>query len=159
MRTIDLTTDQPGAFYLDVRYDPRLPKPDQFTLLENLTIRLPDGRVCRLPAGMVSDGASVPGWLWSLCPAIDNRVLLAYVLHDYLYEFWEEFDAEGAIGGPQRYADRLMYAVMRQMAPRRWARNWAYFAAVWVFGRFNWTKYRNPNQTSIHDATNPETTN
>ena len=46
-----------------------------------------DGIVYAVPAGFITDGASIPRWLWRLCghPFEEPR-LYAAVLHDYFYQ-------------------------------------------------------------------------
>ncbi len=46
-----------------------------------------DGKWHTIPAGYVSDGASVPRFFWRiLSPAIDARTLMPSIIHDYEYE-------------------------------------------------------------------------
>jgi hypothetical protein len=142
LRTIDLRNCQPDSLYVDVRFDPRLEKPDQFLVLETMEVYLPDGRSCTIYVGFISDGASVPVAIQNIAPAIDNQVLLAYVLHDYLYIEWEKFDPDQTIQNPRHYADCMMYWAMRQAAPERWFRNWAYYAMVRIFGEKKWNEHR-----------------
>ena len=47
-----------------------------------------DGRWYTIPAGYISDGASVPRIFWPmLSPNIDARTLRPSIIHDYEYEF------------------------------------------------------------------------
>lgn len=50
-----------------------------------------DGTVYTIPAGFVTDGASVPRPLWWLYPPFGEDYEPAVVLHDYLYERAEQF--------------------------------------------------------------------
>ena len=46
-----------------------------------------DGQWHTIPAGYVSDGASVPRFFWRiLSPNIDGRTLLPSIIHDFEYE-------------------------------------------------------------------------
>jgi len=58
---------------------------NNYELLQDVNIRLSDGRKLTIPKGYVWDLASVPRWLWSLVPP-DNDAELAFLIHDYLYE-------------------------------------------------------------------------
>ena len=39
-----------------------------------------------VPAGVASDGASVPRWLWPWCSPLDGRYIQIFVLHDWMYD-------------------------------------------------------------------------
>ncbi len=56
-----------------------------------------EGMLMCVPKGYVSDGASVPRFLWRLLsPCIDPQTLVPSIIHDFLYE-WElgtRYDAD-----------------------------------------------------------------
>lgn len=65
-----------------------------------------DSKSYTVPAGFVTDGASAPRWLWSLCSPIAGPFGEAAVAHDYFY----------SRQGPdvtQQYADRVLYEIGR----------------------------------------------
>ena len=58
------------------------------TTLEEIWFEYCGMQIC-VPAGYVSDGASVPRFLWRLLsPCIDPKTLVPSIVHDFLYE-WE----------------------------------------------------------------------
>ena len=55
--------------------------------LEPISFTGNDGQRHTIPAGYVSDGASVPRFFWRiLSPSIDGRTLVSSIIHDYEYE-------------------------------------------------------------------------
>lgn len=46
---------------------------------------LPNGQHIRIPAGFVFDKASVPRLVWAYLPRDDKHVVIAALVHDYLY--------------------------------------------------------------------------
>lgn len=55
-------------------------------VLDDLTYIDPDGRAWRVPAGFVTDGASIPQELWSLIGSpFTGRYRVAAVFHDAAY--------------------------------------------------------------------------
>lgn len=84
----------------------------------------PSAYVIRVPAGTITDLASVPRWLWTVFPP-HGRYAKAAIVHDYLYE--------RAIGS-KREADRIFLEAMGVLGVPRWRRVVMY-AAVCLFGR------------------------
>jgi len=72
-----------------------------------------------IPAGFVTDFASIPRWLWFLAPPF-GRHAPAAVLHDYLYAIGQQ--------GARRYADFLFREAMRSSGVPRLRRLAMYFA-------------------------------
>ena len=139
-------------YELPVIIDSRLPKPDQMRTASTLRIELFDGRMLVVPARFVTDCHSTPLLLASLLPEYDNRTNIAAICHDYLYMHWEAFLADQAEpiidarrGDARAYADRVYLYLIRQFHPTGW-RNQIYYAAVRLFGRWNWYRYRLLNQ-------------
>ena len=58
---------------------------NNYKLLQDVNVRISDGRIIKIPKGYVWDLASVPRLLWSLVPP-DSDAELAFLIHDYLYE-------------------------------------------------------------------------
>lgn len=118
-----------------------LEKRDQFLLLEPVMVQLPDQhRYLTIPAGYVSDGASVPPWLWSWFPPYDNKVQVAYVVHDYLYDHWEltkltEDDA-------RKFADVTMLRLCLQFDKIQIGKHVLFYLACRWFGQRKWKSAR-----------------
>ena len=107
---------------------------DCLRLLEALKYEY-GGRSFTVPAGFVSDGASVPQFLWGMIsPAIDPRTLDAAIAHDHLYRsFSYDFT--------RREADTLFYKLCRAHGLSFWRSLKAYIGAR-LFGRKYWKKRR-----------------
>lgn len=52
-----------------------------------------------IPAGYMSDGASVPRFLWWFLPPWGDRATFAALLHDYLLDRLQSYQAGGPIRG------------------------------------------------------------
>jgi hypothetical protein len=106
-----------------------------------LTVEYIDGRNWKLvepfvygdwyvPAGFVTDFASVPRFFWRLLPPAGNGQRAAYgyaaVVHDWLYRRKHRFMS-------RRTCDRVFLELMRQAGVARW-RRWTMYAAVRCFG-------------------------
>lgn len=77
-------------------------------LLEDLVWELDhegSGEEIRVPAGFVSDGATIPRPLWWFMPAWGSRETRATILHDYLL----------ATPVPRAEADRQLYLALRAL--------------------------------------------
>lgn len=59
---------------------------DKWITTGDFDIELPDGRLIHIPIGFVYDKASVPPFVWWWLPRDDKHVLIAALVHDYLYE-------------------------------------------------------------------------
>lgn len=57
-----------------------------------------------IPAGYMSDGASVPRLLWWLLPPWGDRATFAALLHDYLLDRLQSYKAGGPIRGAETRA-------------------------------------------------------
>lgn len=77
-----------------------------------------------VPAGFVTDLASVPRILWMLLPP-DGKYAKAAIIHDYLYDNALRTKAE---------ADCIFLDGMRVLGVPKWKRN-VMFGAVRWFGR------------------------
>lgn len=57
-----------------------------YRLDRELKYQYPDGSVCLIPAGFVTEGASIPKWLWSLVGSpFAGDYIEGAIIHDYLY--------------------------------------------------------------------------
>ena len=88
----------------------------------------PSDTVICVPTGTVTDLATVPRLLWSLCPP-HGRYAKAAIIHDYLYD--------RAIGS-KAYADRTFLEAMEVLGVSRFARTVMY----WTVRLFGKGKYR-----------------
>ncbi len=80
-----------------------------------------------VPAGFVTDLASVPRPLWSLFPP-HGEYAKAAILHDYLYQLKI---------GTRASADKAFLSAMESLGVPAWKR-WPLYAAVRVFGGAAW---------------------
>lgn len=85
---------------------------------------LPSIDVIQVPAGFVTDLASVPRMFWVILPP-HGQYAKAAILHDYLYA--------NAIGS-KLYADEVFYEAMEVLGVARWRQVVMYWGAR-VFGR------------------------
>ncbi|MGM9510170.1 DUF1353 domain-containing protein [Larkinella sp. GY13] len=119
-----------------VRYREEDPdKSDRWVLVEPLTFQTLIGEVI-IPAGYVTDFASVPAPLWSVFPPI-GRYNRASLLHDYWYDQRLGEDRLGAKLA-RKLADLEYWSRIDQIEPHRKLRNrLMYWACRW-FGRSWW---------------------
>lgn len=92
---------------------------------------IPSPTVIRIPAGTITDLATVPRVLWTLFPP-HGRYAKAAIVHDYLYA--------NAIN-TKAWADNVFLEAMTVLGVPAWRRMTMYWA-VRLFGRGN---YDNPN--------------
>lgn len=107
-------------------------------------VRLCDGREILIPEGFVFDKASVPRMVWWYLPRDDRRVIIAALVHDYLY-FTQKIAGQWIT---RQEADELFYQLIRH-AKMRYTKSqaayWAIRAGGWVhFNKRAKTK-RNPH--------------
>ena len=84
-----------------------------------------------VPAGFITDGASIPRFLWRICghPMSTKRLPVA-IFHDYLYAGVLPFSREDA---DQIYRDGLI----KPLGFPRWKANLEYYA-LRLFGGSHW---------------------
>lgn len=73
---------------IDLFYDKK-EKSTKFKLLEDVLIFLDDDGHkigITIPAGFISDGASIPRIFWNISSPLDARYIKAFLKHDYCYE-------------------------------------------------------------------------
>lgn len=58
-----------------------------------------------IPAGYMSDGASVPRWLWWFLPPWGDRATFAALIHDYLLDRLQGFIPGGPVPGTDTRED------------------------------------------------------
>ena len=83
-----------------------------------------------VPAGVASDGGSIPRFAWSWCSPLDGRYLHIYVLHDWLFETHFITRAQ---------ADRTLLDLLILAGMRR-TQAYAIYCAVRAFGRSHWSQ-------------------
>lgn len=91
-----------------------------------------DWRAIVVPAGMLTDLASVPRPARSFVGRV-GRHLEAAILHDYLYLAWQDQDGGIPDEKERNFADRLFRAAMVAARVPRYKR-WAIFRSVDLFG-------------------------
>ena len=103
---------------------------DCIQLLEDLSYTY-NGKSFTVPAGFISDGASIPEFLWaSISPAIDPRTLDGALAHDFLYR-------SGSHPFTRKEADSLFYDYI--LAHNLGCfRSWKAYWGVRLFGRKAW---------------------
>jgi hypothetical protein len=89
--------------------------------------------VVTVPAGFVTDFASIPRLFWTLIPKL-GPYNMAAVIHDYLYRTQPD-------GWTRRMADEVFYDLMREDGVRA-SRAWTMHRAVRLGGWVNWRRAR-----------------
>ena len=103
-------------------------------ILVNDWVVLIGGMPILIPAGFVSDGASVPRFLWAIIPPY-GRYTKAAIVHDFLYK-------TGLFTKAQ--ADWIFLDMMDHCKVLVWKRNVMY-AGVCAFGQNAWNHHRKVN--------------
>lgn len=111
-----------------------LPYYDQraFVLTQNMEFRLVDGESLVVPAGFVTDYASIPQYLWSIYSPHDVYSRAA-VVHDYLY--WTQQCTK-------EQADNLFLIAMKESSVGSYTRTIVYEGVVKA-GRSSWCENKN----------------
>ncbi|MEQ9406890.1 MAG: DUF1353 domain-containing protein [Fuerstiella sp.] len=88
-----------------------------------------------VPEGFVSDGASIPRWLWPvLGPPVGNRHLIPAIVHDWLCVRGETYHE-------RVLSDAVFFKLLAEYEVPRWKRTVMYLA-VRCYGRFVWRARR-----------------
>ncbi|EEI4447826.1 DUF1353 domain-containing protein [Salmonella enterica] len=111
-------------------YNWRVYEPFEFYLSDD------ESDVIEVPAGFVTDLASVPRIFWSLMPP-DGRYAKAAIIHDYMYDNAQR---------TKREADRIFLDGMTVLGVPKWKRTVMYLA-VRLFGRGNYRKLTDRSAT------------
>ena len=110
-----------------------------FVLLEPMIYEVgSSGSVIKVPAGFVTDYASIPSFLWSLYSPHDQYSRAA-IVHDYLY--WSQLCSR-----PQ--ADNLFMIAMRESEVPEITRNNVY-RAVTTLGQSSWDDNRRQRESGM----------
>lgn len=99
----------------------------KFILMEELTYTTKAGKKITVPAGFVTDFASVPQLFWNLIPPY-GKYTCAAVVHDYLYVLGE---------GTKLAADQVFLEAMELLGVP-WYKRRSMYRAVRLFGRGNY---------------------
>lgn len=131
-----------------IRYLDDAPKDDWYVLVEPVSFRWKDVGFVRIPAGYVSDGCSIPKFLWGIFPP-NGPYFVPGLVHDYLYE-----KKEAWINQPfskisvykyevtRKEADALFLVLLNHFSPETRRRNYIRYLAVRVLGASWWRKAR-----------------
>ena len=106
-----------------------------------LRYRGANGTIYTVPAGVFSDGASVPRPLWSLYPPFGGAYEPAAWLHDYLYAYAEQEYGTDHGHVSRAEADGLLDEAMESLQFRRTGR-WVIYRSVRLGGWAAWHRYR-----------------
>ncbi|MCX6997812.1 MAG: DUF1353 domain-containing protein [Kiritimatiellaeota bacterium] len=139
MKPSDAPERQPGVlreFLNPLRVEER-PDGRTWRLLEELRYRTRRGELVTVPAGFVTDFASIPRIFWPLVPPL-GRYNRATVLHDWLYR---QAQAPTTPGGwrniARAEADRLLRAAMGDCGVP-WLTRWLIYLGVRLGGWIVW---------------------
>lgn len=108
-------------------------------LLRRLTYVTHDGWVLEVPAGFVTDFASIPRALWTIIPP-RGRYNRPAIIHDFLYRF-APTDPQTGVACTQQRAD----AVLREACENcddRFTQRWAIYLGLRAGGWLTWRRYR-----------------
>jgi hypothetical protein len=119
-----------GIFYTECLVTSDLPDGLRECLQEPLGWTAEDGTRVEVPAGFVTDFASVPRLFWRVLPPWDKHKR-ASVLHDWLY-------TEQLVS--KKRADAYFYEAMGDLGVPQWKR-WAMWAAVASCGFVAWNAH------------------
>lgn len=108
---------------------------NQWITIADFTVILPDGRTITVPKGFMYDKASVPRIVWWWLPRDDRHILIAALVHDYLYDT-QKIEGEWIY---RKEADQIFYDLLIQSG-MRWSKAKAAYTAVRVGG---WRWYNN----------------
>lgn len=86
-----------------------------------------------IPAGFITDGASCPKILWSLCSPMTGPQAEAAVMHDWFYS------KDSGAGLSRKQADRLFFDAMIENGTGRFKANLIY-SGVRMGGSASWKK-------------------
>lgn len=120
---------------ISLEYDTEHPKPDQFRLRKAFKLEARDGHKFTVYAGILTDGASVPGLLQSLVHPI-HRDFPADAFHDAYYML------NNSHGYSRLQVDLYWLEFMKQLNPKKSLRTYTKFIVVRLIGWHNWRYYR-----------------
>jgi len=92
--------------------------------------------IIRVPAGFITDFASVPWLFWMVIPSW-GKYGKAAVIHDYLYQHHQLHYITEGITITRKEADSIFYGAMLVSGTKSWKAQLMYLAVRW-FGFFAW---------------------
>ena len=110
-------------------------KDSHYVVLEELTIKLSDESIIKVPKGFVFNGSSSPRFLWWLFPPYGD-FFFAAIIHDYLYHIRFKSDELG-IKLAKKFADKEMLIWSNILNNRNFGKkidNYLRYYAVILFG-------------------------
>lgn len=111
--------------------------------LLNDVVVLIDGQPLVIPAGFLTDGASVPRGMWNIIPPF-GRYNKASLLHDYLYKTGRMNMAWIT----RKQADDIFLAAMGALDVSTW-QQWAMWAGVRIGAFPAWNGYRRAEEVGL----------
>lgn len=109
-------------------------KIDWFTIAEPCEVTNAYGHpIFAIPAGYVTDFASVPRAMWSIFPP-HGRMTTASIVHDYMYD---RKMYEDTMTDPRLFADRLFVTNCIRDGVPVW-QTWVIYSIIRLFGRSWW---------------------
>ena len=111
-------------------------KPDWWEVYRPIIDNLSDGTAIVIPAGYVTDFASVPPLLWSLFPPI-GKYNRAALIHDYLYDcqFRQKQLGERIA---RKFADEQFLHFANLVNPKGRIKHFIMYKMIRLFGRKAW---------------------
>lgn len=122
--------------------------PTLWRLTDTLQFRTGLGYEYTVPRGFLTDGASTPRALWSLCPPMSGLTAACAVLHDFLYS------RDCVWGFNRAEADLIFYEAMLAAGVSRW-RAWTVYKGVRAGGSssfkiaYSWKKLKTGTISSL----------
>jgi hypothetical protein len=110
-------------------------KRQQYDLLAPLTFRSAIHGEITAPAGVTSDGASIPRFAWQYIDPEDPCILYPAIIHDALYAAGGGLAPDRALSRKQ--CDEVLVEAMRHCGAR-WDQCQAVFGAVRIGGSSRW---------------------
>ena len=110
-------------------------KDRHFVILEELTIKLSNEEIIKIPKGFIFNGSSSPRFLWWLFPSYGD-FFFAAIIHDYLYHIRFKSDKIN-IKLAKKFADKEMLIWSDILNNRNFGKkvdNYLRYYAVLLFG-------------------------
>ena len=106
---------------------------DKWETVADFEVTLPDGRTVFIHKGFQFDKASVPKWAWWYLPRDDKSVIIAALVHDWLYS------SKQIEGWPiaRKEADKIFHGLTRQ-AGMRYTQSKLAYSTIRAAGWANW---------------------
>lgn len=126
---------------LDIEYIDTTKEPQTFKLIAPFHYVTQLGYTICVPAGFITDFASVPQSLWNILPP-DGPYGKAAVVHDYLYRTGGKVDVSPAYAFTKAESDTIFLEAMAELGVAWWRRQIMY-RAVQLFGSSSFKGVKN----------------